>query len=115
MLVNPKQQKIIIFCLVLVLSLSLAFSAYAVKLENPLGNVTGYELFARVIKAVLGFVGALALLNLIIAGIKLLTSQGKPEGVKSARDNIIWTVVAIVLIFSSYSILAFVMNKLMGK
>lgn len=109
------KRNIIILISLLCFFLTLSLPVLAVKLQNPLGDIDGFTLFSRILQAVLGFVGVLALLNFVIAGIRLLTSQGKPEAIKSARDNMLWTVIAIVLLFGSYTILSFVISTLTGK
>lgn len=56
----------------------------------------------------------LALVFLIIGGVKWLTSQGEKEGVNKARETIVAAVVGLVIIFLSYLIVNFVLNLFVG-
>lgn len=84
---------------------------------NPLGDTSGGapELYGRVIRGLLGFAGVGALLFFIWGGIVLLTSRGNSEKVKQGRDTLIWAVIGIVVCFSSYIILRFVLESIMAR
>src|SRR5579872_6028889 len=56
----------------------------------------------------------LALVFLIIGGVKWLTSQGEKEGVNKARETIVASIVGLVIIFLSYLIINFVLNLFVG-
>lgn len=56
----------------------------------------------------------LALVFLIMGGVKWLTSQGEKEGVNKARETIVAAVVGLVIIFLSYLIVNFVLNLFVG-
>lgn len=56
----------------------------------------------------------LALVFLIIGGVKWLTSQGEKEGVNKARETIVASIVGLVIIFLSYLIVNFVLNLFVG-
>lgn len=56
----------------------------------------------------------LALVFLIIGGVKWLTSQGEKEGVNKARETIVAAIVGLVIIFLSYLIVNFVLNLFVG-
>lgn len=75
---------------------------HAAALSNPLGDGTGpTAIIIRVIKFVLGFVGVIALINFIIAGIQFLTSSGNPEKTGKATQNMLWTVIGLAILFTS--------------
>jgi hypothetical protein len=83
------------------------------KLENPLGDdVTVPILIGRVIRALLGVSGALALLMFVIGGMRWLLSQGAPEKIKSGRDTLIWSAVGLGVIFTAYSLVNFVIDTI---
>lgn len=90
----------------------------AVRLRNPMdpagAGLLPFELIARIIKALLGFIGILAVLNFIIAGITFIWSRGNEKYVTQARDNMLWTVIGIVAIFASYAVLSFVIETLIN-
>lgn len=82
------------------------------ELPNPL-KVTSIPVFlGNVIKGILGIVGSLALAMFIYGGLMWLTSQGNPEKIKKGQDTIVWAVLGLVLIFSSYIILNFIFKAL---
>lgn len=56
----------------------------------------------------------LALVFLVIGGVKWLTSQGEKEGVNKARETIVAAIVGLVIIFLSYLIVNFVLNLFVG-
>ena len=87
-----------------------------VELVNPLGKgTTVFTLIGRLIQAFLGLVGSIALVIFIYAGIILLTSAGQSEKIKKAKDALIWTSIALVIIFSSYALVNFVISGLTKK
>lgn len=55
--------------------------------------------------------GAICLIVIIISGIKFMTSQGDPEGVKRARNTIIYAAVGLAVALASGAILSFVINQ----
>ena len=79
---------------------------------NPLGseNISGPELFGRLIKFLLGFVGVAGLFFMIFGGFTLLISRGNAEKVKQGKDTIMWAVVGIIVAFASYALLRFVIE-----
>lgn len=85
-----------------------------VTLPNPLGTTSPEELIGRVIKAVLSIVGSLALLMFIYGGFMWMTAQGSSEGVKKGQEIIKWSVAGLLLIFSAYIILRYVLGALQG-
>lgn len=84
---------------------------------NPLGDTSGGapELYGRIIRGFLGAMGAAALLFFIWGGLKLLTSQGNPEKVKSGRDTLLWAAIGLIVAFSSYIILRFVIKAVITQ
>jgi len=86
-----------------------------VVLENPLGATDVPTLLGTIIKAALGIVGSLTLLMLIWGGFQWLTSAGNAEKVKSGTQTMVWAVIGVVLVFSSYLILSTFTDYLTGK
>ncbi len=77
----------------------------SVCLENPLGGTkTPQALIGKVINAVLGVVGSLALLMFVYGGLTWMTSSGSQEKVKKGRDIIIWSAIGLAVIFSAYAL-----------
>jgi hypothetical protein len=83
-------------------------------LTNPLGNATPNSLIGRVINAILGVIGSLALLMFVYGGITWMTSSGSPEKIKKGRDIIIWSVIGLAVIFFSYALVNLVIFDIIG-
>ena len=83
-------------------------------LENPLGpeNLTMEQLYGRIIYGFMAGTGALALLMFVIGGFQWLTAAGNAEKIKKGRDTLMWAVLGLVVIFSSYAILRAVFTTL---
>lgn len=94
-----------------------AESSSALSSLNPLGNMTGGapELFGRVIRLLLGFTGVAALVFFIWGGILLLISRGNQDKIKSGRDTIIWAVVGMMVAFSSYIVLSYIIRAVITR
>jgi len=113
---NKKILLIITFCGILALILVSPVLAQTSKvLTNPLGTASPEELIGRIIKAVLGIVGSIALLMFIYGGFLWLTSGGSPEKIKKGKDVLVWAVIGLAIIFLSYTLVGFVINALTGK
>jgi len=95
-----------------ILGFFLPLSSYAFKISDPLNAQGPFEIAARIIQAILGVVGAVALLNFIIAGIGIIISRGDAQKLKAHRDNLLWTSIGIALIFASYALLSFFLENI---
>lgn len=77
------------------------------ELYNPLGqDVTLFTLIGRLIRAVIGIVGALALLMFVYGGILWITSSGSETRVKQAKGILINSTIGLLIIFFSYTIIS---------
>lgn len=80
---------------------------------NPLGSNTSPQvLIGNIINAIMGLVGSIALLMFIFGGLTWMTSGGSAEKVKKGRDILIWSAIGLLVIFSSYAIVYFVITKI---
>jgi hypothetical protein len=87
---------------------SVAFAA----LENPLGETDIRLIIGRIISALLGISGALALLMFVWGGMQWLTSGGNTDRIKKGKDTLVWAVIGLVVIFTSYAIVRAVITAL---
>ena len=71
------------------------------------------EIAASLINEAIGFVGIIFVGVLIIAGFKYMFSGGEQENMSKARSAIISAIIGVILIFTSYSIVNFVINTVM--
>lgn len=90
-------------------------------IPNPLTGKTGddgktdiNQLIGQIINAVLGVVGSLALLMFIYGGIVWMTAAGANEKVQKGKDILLWATIGLIIIFSSYALVDFVLNNLIG-
>lgn len=81
-------------------------------LPNPLGTTDVTELIARVIRSIVGIVGSIGLLMFIYGGFTWMTAGGNEKRVEQGKQILTWAVLGLVIIFSSYAILSFVIDKL---
>jgi subtilisin family serine protease len=71
-----------------------------------------YQKLANIINIALGFVGILAVIIIIYSGFKWMTAGGNEQTVLSAKEGIKNAVIGIVIIFTSYIVVNFVIIKL---
>jgi len=76
------------------------------------GDVGIYNKIASIINILLSFAGILALIFIIYAGVKWITAQGNEEQVKGAKSTIRDAIIGIIVIFTAYVIVNFVVTKL---
>lgn len=81
-----------------------------ITITNPLNVSTPQLLIGRVINSILGVVGSLALVMFVYGGLIWMTSSGSSDQVKKGKDILIWAVVGLVIIFSAYGIIRFVIQ-----
>jgi hypothetical protein len=67
-----------------------------VTLDNPLGETNPNILIGRVINAILGLVGSLALVMFIYGGFTWMTAAGSSEKVTKGKDIIIWATIGLM-------------------
>jgi len=106
--------KISLIIILVIIAFSAAITAYAQALDNPLGkNTLGpQELYGRLIFAFMGITGILALVYFLIGGFQWMTAGGNAEKVKKGRDTLMWAILGLVVIFSSYAILRTIFETL---
>jgi len=90
-----------------------------VVLTNPLDpkgekDLTPQTFIGQVINGVLGIVGSLALAMFIYGGVIWMTAAGNAEQVTKGKNVLIWATLGIVIIFSSYALVRFVLYDLVG-
>ena len=90
----------------------------SVALNNPLtsdgkalkGGVP--ELIGRIINAVLGIVGSLALLMFVFGGLLWMTAAGKEDKITQGKNVLIWATLGLVVIFASYAVVRLLLTSL---
>lgn len=92
--------------------------AGTVQLTNPLtGNATNKDiptLLGTIINSILGVVGSLALVMFIYGGITWMLSAGNQEQVTKGKNILIWATLGIIIIFTAYALVSFVLTTVTG-
>lgn len=61
--------------------------------------------FQLIITAALTFVGGVAVIMILYAGIRFITSRGDPKQVQGARQVMTWAIVGLVIVLVSFGII----------
>ncbi len=64
--------------------------------------------FGNIVTALLIFVGTVAVILLVYAGIRFITSGGDPKKVAGARQIITYAIIGLVLVLSSFLIITLI-------
>lgn len=86
-----------------------------VSLENPLGTTNISEILGSIVKKLLTILGSISLLVLVAGGFLWLTSAGNAEKVKLGTNTMLYAIIGLFIIFSSYAILNTVIGGLTGE
>ncbi|MCC6563404.1 hypothetical protein IT087_00760 [Candidatus Uhrbacteria bacterium] len=74
--------------------------------RNPLGSVSINQLLGRIIRTVLGFVGALFLLMFVYGGATWMLAGGDAKKVQSGQRIFLNAIIGMVIVAISYSIIS---------
>jgi amino acid transporter len=99
------------------LFLFLPAKIFAAELYNPLdpsgtGDVTITTIIGRLISAILGVTGSIALLMFVYGGFLWLISGGEAEKVKKGKEVMKWAVLGLVVIVGAYMIVSMIVTAL---
>ncbi len=78
--------------------------------ENKKGNADIRVILGNVVAKALTVLGSITLAIFVIGGVFYLTSRGNQEQIKKGTDTMLWAVIGLLVIFSSYAML----NLLLG-
>jgi len=91
-----------------------AVQVQPVTLSNPLGVSDINTLAATIINNILGFVGTISLLLFIYGGLVLMTSAGVSAKIETGKNIIVYAVVGMAIVFTSYILVKFVIQGITG-
>jgi len=78
------------------------------QMDNPISSVSSPQiLIGKIINAILGVVGSIALIMFIYGGFTWMTAGGNAEGTKKGREIIVWSALGLAVIFLSYGLVKF--------
>ncbi|MBI4135871.1 hypothetical protein HY477_04020 [Candidatus Uhrbacteria bacterium] len=89
-------------------STSAALAQTTVTLDNPLGTTDFRIIVGNIVRTLTGGAGMLALLMFIYGGFTWLTAAGNSEKIQKGRDILVWSTAGMVVMFSSYFIVRFI-------
>ena len=83
-------------------------------LENPLGSGDDFKdprkIIGMAVSGAMSILGSLALAMFVYGGFIWMLSRGNPEKVKKGTDILTWAFIGLIIIFSSYAIVSFIMG-----
>jgi hypothetical protein len=81
--------------------------------DNSLNYEGGGNRVWGMVSLALGILAGVAVIMIVIGGIRYVTSNGEAAHVKSAKDTILYAVIGLVVAILAYAIVNFVMTSLM--
>ncbi len=85
---------------------------------NPFKDLPGDQnvkpLAVRIVNYALTFLGIIAVLMIIFAGVKYITAAGKQESIDSAKKIILYSLIGIIIILLSFAIVNTVLGSATG-
>jgi hypothetical protein len=85
-----------------------------VKLESPISIKEPGELITNIVNALLGIIGAVAVLMIIYGGIVYMTAAGNEEKIKMGKTVITGAIIGLVISLLAYVIVNFVIKAIGG-
>lgn len=82
------------------------------KCENPGEEANVAGVVKTIADALLGIIGAVAVIMLIIGGFRYVVSAGDSSALESAKNTIIYAIVGIVVAFMAYAAVRFIVTQL---
>lgn len=75
---------------------------------NQIQGVSATALVGRIIRAVMGVMGSIALIMFIYGGLMWMTARGNSEKAAKALQTILWGGLGVAVILSSYAVISFI-------
>lgn len=79
-----------------------------------LGNADPIIVIAKIIRIFLELLGIVALVLILYAGFIWMTSEGSEEKITKAKDILKSATIGLLIIFSAFAVVSFILNKLLG-
>ena len=74
-------------------------------------NISVDDLLSNGLNIIYFFLGAIAVIMIIIAGITMTTSGGDAEAVKKAKNTILYSVIGLIVVLMAFTITQFVIKN----
>lgn len=72
----------------------------------------GHNEISTIFSIIFAVIGALAILFVVIGGLRYVISEGNPENTTKARNTIIYAIVGLIIALSGEALVAFLIGKL---
>ncbi len=79
--------------------------------ELNIPRTTPDSVLPTVLRIVFAVAGAISVLVVTIAGLRLVTSVGDPQAVTRTRNTIVYALLGLVICIAGFTIVSFVLNK----
>ena len=79
---------------------------------NSLPKPDTTQTIQNITNIVFALIGSLALLIIVLAGLRYITARGDPNGVSQARQAILYAVIGLIVAVAAYAIVTFVVKGL---
>ena len=114
-----KIYKILLINLIVIVEALLISGSYVSAVDCGSGTVINYSnclpktsadhsTLAFALNLTFSLVGLIAVLIIVLAGFKYITSSGKPDEITKAKDTIIYALVGLIVCASAVTIISFV-------
>lgn len=77
----------------------------------PKGNLNNGSV-STIFSLVFGLMAAIALVMLLLASLKYITSRGEPGEVAKAKNSIIYSLIGLAVVAGAFTIVTFVASKI---
>ncbi len=81
-------------------------------LDGKLGNADPRTVVARIINFALGFLGVIAVVLILFAGFKWMTSAGNEDKVGEAKQMLGAAVIGLIIILAAWAVTNFIISNL---
>lgn len=79
-----------------------------------LGSADPRQVIVNLINIALGFLGILAVVIIIFAGFRYMTSGGNEDARAQAKSMLMSAIIGLILIFAAFALAQFLINTLVG-
>lgn len=82
------------------------------KLDNPAGGLgsTIPQIVGKIIQIFLGIIGSISLAMFVYGGFLIFTAMGSSSQIKTGQNTLVYATLGIIIVFTSYTILKFVLK-----
>lgn len=69
------------------------------------------DTFTKIANVLVFIVGAVAVILIIVGGLRYVLSAGDPKSTKEAKDTVLYAIVGVVVAITAYAMVNFVFNR----